>query len=254
MASAESTSPTHGDAPAPTESEPLLGRPGDAIQRPDAPMIYNLFLGTGKLAQAGALLLLAIIWASVFTNPTLPLVSPHPLLQSLGVYTVIQAILILQPTNTPHTKLLGQRAHFRMHILSLSLFVAGTTIIEINKATNHLAHFHSPHACLGVITLALLLLQYLFGLTIWAVPALYGGEDPAKRLWKYHRWAGYAALLLLLATVAAAVETDYTESVLRIRLWAVLVAEALIVAGVFPRVHLRKLGLRAPRASSSSSS
>lgn len=136
MASAESPLPTHGDAPATTESEPLLGRPGDAIQKPDASMIHNFFLGmlqnqwlnesqyrqltihrflgTGKLAQAGAILLLAIIWASVFSNPTLPLVSPHPLLQSLGVYTVLQAILILQPTNTPHTKFLGQRAHFFM--------------------------------------------------------------------------------------------------------------------------------------------
>ncbi|KAL2160019.1 hypothetical protein VTH06DRAFT_1674 [Thermothelomyces fergusii] len=253
MASAESTLPTRGDTPAPTESEPLLGRPGDATQRPDSPMIYNLFLGTGKLAQAGALLLLAIIWASVFSNPTLPLVSPHPLLQSLGVYTVIQAILVLQPTNTPQTKLLGQRAHFLLHVLSLSLFVAGTTIIEVNKATNHLAHFHSVHAYLGVTTLALLALQYIFGFTIWAVPALYGGEDAAKRLWKYHRWVGYAALVLLLATVAAAAETEYTKNVLRIRLWAVLVAEALIAVGVFPRVHLRKLGFQAPSTAAPSS-
>ncbi|KAK4243737.1 hypothetical protein C7999DRAFT_44490 [Corynascus novoguineensis] len=248
MASAESPLPTHGDAPAPAESEPLLGRPGDAIQKPEASMLHNFFLGTGKLAQAGAILLLAIIWASVFSNPTLPLVSPHPLLQSLGVYTVLQAILILQPTNTPHTKFLGQRAHFFMHILSLSLFIAGTTIIEVNKSVNGLAHFHSAHAYLGATTLALLLLQYLFGFTIWAVPAVWGGEDAAKRLWKYHRWVGYAALLLLLATVAAAVETDYVRAALRIRLWAVLVAEALIVAGVFPRVHLRKLGLEGSSA------
>jgi hypothetical protein len=37
--------------------------------------------------------------------------------------------------------------------------------------------------------------------------------------------------------------------VLKLRLWGVLLAEALIVAGVFPRVHLRKLGVvRAPTA------
>lgn len=136
----------------------------------------------------------------------------------------------------------------------MSLFIAGTTIIEVNKATNHLAHFHSPHAYLGVITLALLVLQYLFGFTIWAVPAIYGGEDAAKRLWKYHRWVGYAALLLLLVTVAAAVETDYTKSVLHIRLWLVIVAEVLILLGVFPRVHLRKLGLKAPAAAATAPS
>ncbi len=28
-----------------TENEPLLGRPGDAIQKPDAPIVNNLYLG-----------------------------------------------------------------------------------------------------------------------------------------------------------------------------------------------------------------
>ncbi len=45
MSSAESPPPTNGDAPAPTESEPLLGGPGDATQKPDAPLIKNLVLG-----------------------------------------------------------------------------------------------------------------------------------------------------------------------------------------------------------------
>ena len=75
------------------------------------------------------------------------------------------------------------------------------------------------------------------------MPRVWGGVDAAKALWKYHRWAGYGALGLLLATVAAAVETDYVRGELGIRLWGVLVAEGLIVAGVVPRVHLRKLGV-----------
>ncbi|AEO71407.1 uncharacterized protein THITE_2123726 [Thermothielavioides terrestris NRRL 8126] len=235
---------TDSNAPAPTESEPLLGRPGDATQRPDAPLFKNLFLGTAWLAQVGAILLLAILWSAVFTHPTLPLVSPHPLLQSLGVFTVLQAILILQPTHTPASKLAGQRAHALLHLLSFSLFAAGTTIIETNKQVHGLPHFHSPHAYLGTAAAALLLAQYAFGLTIWAAPRLYGGEARARALWKYHRAVGYAALVLLLATVAAAVETDYVRAELRLRLWAVLLAEGLIVVGVFPRVHLRKLGLR----------
>ncbi|KAK3304229.1 eukaryotic cytochrome b561-domain-containing protein [Chaetomium strumarium] len=244
MASTEPTHPAQGDAPAPAESEPLLGRPGDATQRPDAPMIKNIFLGTAWISQLGGVLLLAVTWSSVFTHPKLPLVSPHPLLQTLGVFTGLQAILVLQPTNTPRTKSLGQRYHFILHILSFALFVAGTTIIEVNKHANHMPHFHSPHAYLGVSTFALLVLQYLFGFTIWAVPRVWGGEERAKSMWKYHRWVGYSALVLLLATVAAAVETDYSKAVLRIRLWAVLLAEGLIVVGVLPRVHLRKLGIQ----------
>lgn len=244
MSSTEAPQPTQGDAPAPTESQPLLGRPGDALQKPDAPMINNIWLGTAWLAQIGAVLLLAIIWAGVFTHPTLPLVSPHPLLQSLGVFTVIQAILLLQPTHTPETKLLGQRGHALLHLLSFLLFLAGTVIIEVNKTVKGFDHFRSVHAYLGVATAAVLALQYLFGLTIWAVPRVWGGVDRAKALWKYHRWVGYAALLLLLATVAAAAATEYNRDVLGIKLWSVIVTEVLILAGVLPRVHLRKLGIQ----------
>lgn len=76
------------------------------------------------------------------------------------------------------------------------------------------------------------------------MPRVWGGEDAAKALWKYHRWTGYAALVLLLATVAAAVETDYNKAVMKVPLWWVVAAEVLILVGVLPRVHLRKLGLR----------
>ncbi|KAK4142998.1 eukaryotic cytochrome b561-domain-containing protein [Dichotomopilus funicola] len=241
--SPEAPPPADNEAPEQTESEPLLGGPGDATQKPDAPIFSNLYLGTGWLAQTGGILLLAIIWASVFTNPTLPLVSPHPLLQSLGVYTVLQAILILQPTTTPRTKQAGQRAHVFLHLLSFLLFLTGTTIIELNKHVNHLAHFHSPHAYLGSLSVLFLALQYLFGLATWLTPLsrfIFRTEARAKSLWRYHRASGYVALVLLLATVATAVETDYVRGVLGIRLWAVLVAEGLIVVGVVPRVHLRK--------------
>lgn len=241
--STSTSAPASSPAPSPpTESEPLLGRPGDATQQPDDPLYKNLILGTAWLSQLGAVLLLAVLWSSIFTHPTLPLVTPHPLLQSLGVFTVLQAILLLQPTTTPAAKHAGQRAHAALHLASFTLFAAGTAVIETNKHVNHLPHFHSPHAYLGAATVLLLLLQYAFGFTIWATPRLYGGEDNAKALWKYHRGVGYAALVLLLATVAAAVETDYVKTALGIRLWAVLLAEALIVVGVFPRVHLRKLG------------
>ncbi|KAL2259084.1 hypothetical protein VTK26DRAFT_7366 [Humicola hyalothermophila] len=246
--SPEPTQPAEDNAanaapPAPTESEPLLGRPGDATQKPGEPIIHNLWLGTGWLAQVGAIILVAIVWAGVFLHPTLPLVSPHPLLQSLGVFTVIQAILLLQPTTTPETKALGQRGHALLHILSFLLFVAGTAIIQVNKTVNRMPHFHSAHAYLGVATLALLLLQYLFGLAIYVFPAtVFGTVERGKSLWKYHRMAGYLLLALLLATVAAAAETDYNHAVLHVRLWGVLVAEVLVLAGVAARVHVGKMG------------
>jgi hypothetical protein len=86
--------------------------------------------------------------------------------------------------------------------------------------------------------------EYTFGFLIYLIPHLQPNTPSAARaksLWKYHRIVGYTALALLLATVAAAAETDYNKSVLGIRLWSVLLAEGLIVAGVVPRVHLGKM-------------
>ena len=36
-----------------TDREPLLGRPGDAVQQPEGGLLHNLVLGTASVAQAG---------------------------------------------------------------------------------------------------------------------------------------------------------------------------------------------------------
>ena len=50
MASA-TTIPEH--PPPAAETEPLLGRPGDASQEEGKGLQYNFFIGTGTVAQAG---------------------------------------------------------------------------------------------------------------------------------------------------------------------------------------------------------
>lgn len=196
-------------------------------------------------------MLVILVWTGVFRHPPLlPLFSPHPLLQSVGVFVVIQAILVLQPTATPGDKVRGAHAHAALQLLSFFILVGGVTIIETNKIRSHGVHFHSAHGYLGVLTAVVLVGQYLFGFLVWLAPAFIFGSGPdrvdrAKALWKQHRWSGYAVVLpLLLATVATATATDYNVNVLDIRLWAVLVAIGLVVVGVYPRIHTRKLSLR----------
>lgn len=199
--------------------------------------------GTGIIAQFGAVILLAMIWAAVLTKDVI-LFSYHPLAQSLAIFTLIQSILSLQPTHTPDQKRVGQRVHAGLNLLALLFLVAGVTIIEINKFRQGPgSHFHSVHGYLGVILSVILLIQYLVGFTMWATPKLYGGEDNAKSIWKYHRWSGYVVLILLLITVAAATDTPYNENVLKLKLWAVIVTSLLVVIGVIPRVQKQKLGL-----------
>ncbi|EPE03209.1 cytochrome b561 [Ophiostoma piceae UAMH 11346] len=234
----------------PDESSPLLGRPGDVLQKPGDGLVSNLYTGTAWLAQAGAILLVALVWTAVSQNTFLPLFSPHPLLQATGVFFVVQAILVLQPTAAPHDKVRGARVHAVLHLVSFLILFGGVAFIETNKFVNNGVHFHSLHGYLGVLTAVVLFAQYLFGLIVWWAPAFIfgaaadGGVDRAKALWKQHRWSGYVLLLPLVAvTVATATSTDYNVNVLDIRPWAVIVALVLIGVGVYPRIHTRKLGL-----------
>lgn len=120
-------------------------------------------------------------------------------------------------------------------------------MIEYNKIAHNGTHFVSPHAILGLLTYILILFQALVGGTAYFLPKLYGSEDKAKSLYKWHRLSGYAVLLLLLATVIAATQTDYNKNVLHIKLWSVIVASILVVVGIVPRVKKQKLGLK-PKA------
>lgn len=205
--------------------------------------------GTGWLAQAGAILLVALVFSSVFSNPPfIPLFSLHPLLQSAGVLALTEAILILQPTWTPQEKVLGARYHAALNLLSFLLFTAGVLLIEANKIKQGpSSHFHSVHGYLGVATSVVLAVQYVVGFAMWGVPGVFGGLENAKKVWKYHRMSGYLLYALILATVVSAVYTDFNVNVLDLKLWAVLVSVVLIVIGVYPRLHPRKLGLNIGR-------
>lgn len=200
-------------------------------------------LGTGILAQFGVWILLVWVWVAVLRRPVI-LFSGHPLAQTVGILALVQAILIVQPTHTGAQKRRGRVLHGSLNLVSLLAFVAGVAIIEYNKISSNGVHFHSVHGYLGVITSAILALQYLVGITMWLVPALYGGEDNARSLYKYHRFSGYFILALLLATVISATKTDFNVNVLGLQLWGSVVLSILILAGVYPRIHLTKLGVK----------
>lgn len=81
------------------------------------------------------------------------------------------------------------------------------------------------------------------GFTAYFFPKVYGSVDNAKSLYKWHRLSGYIILVLMLATVAAATQTDYNKGILDIKLWAVLISAVLVLVGVLPRIKKQKLGL-----------
>jgi hydrogenase maturation factor HypF (carbamoyltransferase family) len=160
------------------------------------------------------------------------------------VLLVTQGILVLQPTHTQTQKRQGAHVHAAFNMTGVAALLAGLVIIEYNKFSHHGAHFKSVHATLGLVTSALLIVQALIGLTQFYTPALYGSVANAKKIYKYHRMAGYAVLGLALATIIAATQTAYSRAVLHINVWAVVVAALLVVAGVVPRIRLQKFGFQ----------
>jgi len=232
--------------PGTSEEEPLLGRRGDASQQEGLPLYQNLVIGTGVVAQAGAWILAAIVWGSVFSHDVI-LFSAHPLLNSAAILFFIQGILVVQPTHTASQKKQGTYAHAALNDVALLSALAGLVVIEYNKISHGGTHFVSPHAILGLITYILVLIQAVVGITQYFVPALYGGVENAKKLYKYHRVGGYVILLAMLVTVALATQTDYNKNVLQIQLWAVVVGAVILLIGVVPRIRLSKFGYLAGR-------
>jgi len=102
----------------------------------------------------------------------------------------------------------------------------------------------SSHAILGLIVYIIVAVQALIGFTQYFVPGLYGGEENAKKLYKYHRASGYVVLVLMLATVCAATQTDFNKNVLEMQLWAVIVASVVILIGIVPRIKKQKFGFQ----------
>ncbi|KAF2135034.1 hypothetical protein P153DRAFT_362736 [Dothidotthia symphoricarpi CBS 119687] len=225
------------------EEEPLLGERGDASQIEGRPLYENLWLGTAAIAQAGIWILAAIIWGAIFSHKLI-FFSAHPLLNSAGFLLAIQAALVLQPTHTPAQKRAGTLAHALFHVFGATALTAGLIIIEMNKAGPGHEHFASAHARLGLIFYITVYLQAVVGFTQYYTPSLYGGVDNAKKIYKYHRVAGYLIATLGLATICAASWTTYSLGLAHIQHWAVIVASVLVLVGVLPRVRLSKFGLR----------
>lgn len=230
------------------EHEPLLGRPEDVVMGEDQSLAYNWVQGTAPLAQVGVLVFFIVVWASVLMHKMI-IFDGHPMLNSLGILFVIEAILVLQPTGT-YNMVQKKRAsyiHAILAALAAASFLSALAIVIWHKQHSHIPHFETMHSKFGAATYALVVVQALVGFTQLFTPQIYGGEGNAKKMYKYHRFFGYVVILpMLLVTVILATKTYYSAHVLHIKTWAVVLAGIAIMAGTYPRVKSSKL--RAYRA------
>lgn len=109
------------------------------------------------------------------------------LLQSAGVLLLVQAILIVQPTATQKQKRDGTWAHSALNFFGVGALVAGIVVIELNKAPHPDQRFKSPHGIIGMVTFGLICIQAIVGFVQYWAPALVGGVDNGKAIYRYHR-------------------------------------------------------------------
>lgn len=104
-------------------------------------------------------------------------------------------------------------------------------MIEIHKRTHGIGHFESPHAVLGVVVYGLVVVQGGVGVVQYWVPGLVGGVENGKKIYKWHRVAGYAIFSLMVVNVILASRTRFAGKVLGIKTWSVAVAGGFVLLG-----------------------
>lgn len=175
-----------------TEQERFLQ---DHSQRTQAPTRIGLLAehnGSGAVwIQGSAVFLLISIWSLVLYNTkgNVPFALYHPLLVSLGLFFLLQGVMVLQPTSTLPSKKVGLELH-QLFILGLGLplITSGVWVMWHAHARPGAKHFISLHGILGVLLLVLLWVQAIFGIsTVWGNGQAYGSQHKAKSMWKYHR-------------------------------------------------------------------
>lgn len=62
-----------------------------------------------------------------------------------------------------------------------------TQSLELNKAPHPDQRFKSNHGIIGIVTFGLICIQALVGFAQYWAPALVGGTENGKALYKYHR-------------------------------------------------------------------
>lgn len=156
------------------------------------------------VAQASAVGFAALIAYLVFTHLPypLPLFGFHPLVQSLGLILIVQAILTLQPTTGAQPARKARASTLHQYLLALAvvpLFTAGASIMYYLHDQPGTKHYISWHGTLGAALVPLAWLQAAAGAAAtWGNGVLVGGPNKGRALWKYHR---FVTLFFLSSTL-----------------------------------------------------
>ncbi|KAG7472519.1 hypothetical protein MATL_G00109570 [Megalops atlanticus] len=174
------------------------------------------------------------ILMSLLSRPGTSLFSWHPVFMSAAFcLCMTEGVLLFSRECSPfcfQSRKGRVRLHWLLQVLVLLGGVAGVGFMVASKCVSERPHLASWHSVLGVWTLAVTVLQVVFGLCL-LFPKL--PRTPSfSRLKLYHATCGLVAYLLAVGTVTLAMFTDWFQATVRGVLWYVLVPLPLLPAVV----------------------
>ncbi|CAD6567819.1 MAG: hypothetical protein TREMPRED_004020 [Tremellales sp. Tagirdzhanova-0007] len=157
------------------------------------------------LIFAGVAMFLPLTWYMVFSGDVSAMgwFAVHPPLQSLAITAFLMGITPLQPS-PPNSKVRQTRLNTHQSAmlgLVLPAFAVGSAAMWWNKHLHGADHFTTWHGRFGLATIVWVMIQVMIGAaTVWFGGKAFGGQENAKKVYKYHRLSGYLLVLLALVT------------------------------------------------------
>lgn len=224
-----------GDLPPVEQKKPFADLAIDVIKNVAGSKSYLVI-------QLGLLGTVATVFYSLFTHDVI-LFTGHPIFNLLGLFILGNGIALVQPAplSAAHKTVAGA-LHGVLNLISTLLFVTGFSVIFYNKHIHNAAHITSWHAFFGIISYVLLVVIMLFGAAIYWLPeTLFGSVNKAKSFYKYHRLAGFIALLLISLTILLAIPSDYNQNVLHINQYTLALSLLLVVGAIYTQIKAAKV-------------
>ncbi|WWD02466.1 hypothetical protein V865_000506 [Kwoniella europaea PYCC6329] len=233
--------------PSPSRVTPLEGGDGSASNLDMAPTNRDRLAFGYILIGLG--LVLGTSWFLVFSGNLKEMgwFAVHPPMQSLAITASLLGITPLQP---PPPNSTAKQNRFKTHQLvmlglALPLLAIGSSAMIYNKYIHGAKHFTTWHGKLGLIFVIWVVAQASIGAaSVWGGGKAFGGEEKAKRVYKYHRLSGYLLLTLMLFIIyLAGIHSDWANGrgYINLRILAYYVGLPFIWVGIGLRSRPSKM-------------
>lgn len=194
------------------------------------------------IAQTGLMIVVTRVVYALSQHEFIPF-SIHPICNSLGLFLLAEAILLVQPQpKTPAHKAYMGEVHGLLNATAVALFMTAASAVVGNKIMYGGKHLATWHATLGaMIAMYVPLIAVVGASMFWFPTRVFGSIKTGKTMYKHHRMMGYMGITMIAANLILATYSDYNLNVLDISTGLTATGLGLYLYGVFAQIKLAKI-------------